>query len=101
MKILYKKPGEAPEIRDVANDLEVLQDLVGGYIETVTVGNVVIICNEEGKLKGMPLNFLVKTRNYTEPIVGPAIFCRTDHWDFTDIQDEDIKKIKADMGWGC
>ena len=62
MKILYKKPGEAPEIRDVANDLGALQDLVGGYIETVTVGNVVIICNEEGKLKGMPLNFLVKTR---------------------------------------
>ena len=48
MKILYKKPGEAPEIRDVANDLETLQDLVGGYIETVTVGNMVIICNEEG-----------------------------------------------------
>ena len=55
MKILYKKPGEAPEIRDVANDLEALQKLVGGYIETVTAGDVVIICNEEGKMKGSVL----------------------------------------------
>ena len=101
MKILYKKPGEAPEIREVENDLKPLQDLVGGYIETVKVGDVVIICNEEGKVKGLPINFLVNANGYIDAIVGPAIFCRSNKWDFTDIRDEDVEAIKNLMGWRC
>lgn len=101
MKVLYKKPGEAPEIREVENDLKPLQELVGGYIETVRVGEVTIICNEEGKNKGLPINFLVNANGYIDAIVGPAIFCRSEGFDFTDIQDEDVKAIKEYMGWGC
>lgn len=101
MKVLYKKPGEAPEIREVENDLKPLQDLVGGYIETVKVGDVVIICNEEGKLKGLPINFLVNANGYIDVIVGPAIFCREKGIEFTDIKDEDIEAIENYMGWRC
>ena len=101
MKVLYKKPGEAPEIREVENDLKPLQELVGGYIETVKVGDVVIICNEEGKLKGLPINFFVNANGYIDAIVGPAIFCRSEGFDFTDIKDEDVKAIKEYMGWRC
>lgn len=45
MKVIYKAPGCAPEIRDIPNTLEELQAAVGGYIETVTVAeDCVIIC---------------------------------------------------------
>lgn len=101
MKILYKLPGEAPEIREVENDLKPLQELVGGYIETVRFGAMTIICNEEGKNKGLPINFFVNDNGYVDAIVGPAIFCRSEGFDFTDIQDEDVKVIKECMGWGC
>ena len=36
MKALLKKIGEKPEIVDIPNTLEALQETVGGYIETVT-----------------------------------------------------------------
>lgn len=97
MRILYKEPGKEARTMVVPNKLDVLQDLVGGYIETLTVGDIVIICNEEGKVKHMPLNFFVKTKAYTEAIVGPAIFCRTDRWEFKGLEAEDITHIKELM----
>lgn len=36
MKAIRKKPGCAPEIIEVENTLEALQQEVGGYIEAVT-----------------------------------------------------------------
>lgn len=55
MKVIYKAPGCAPEPRDIPNTLEELQATVGGYIETVTIASdAVIICNEEGRLRGLP-----------------------------------------------
>ena len=57
MRVIYKAPGCAPEPRDIPNTLEDLQATVGGYIETVTIASdAVIICNEEGRLHGLPHN---------------------------------------------
>lgn len=56
MKAIRKKPGCEPEIIEVDNTLAALQQEVGGYIETVSIADVVIICNEEGRLCGLPYN---------------------------------------------
>ena len=57
MKAIRKKPGCEPEIIEVDNTLKALQAEVGGYIETVTIASdAVIICNEEGRLCGLPYN---------------------------------------------
>lgn len=57
MKAIRKKPGCAPEIIEVDNTLAALQTEVGGYIETVTIASdAVIICNEEGRILGLPDN---------------------------------------------
>ena len=57
MKVIYKAPGAAPEIRDIPNTLQELQESVGGYIETVTIAtDAVIICNEECRLLALPHN---------------------------------------------
>lgn len=57
MKAIRKKPGCTPEIIEVENTLKALQAEVGGYIETVTIASdAVIICNEEGRILGLPDN---------------------------------------------
>ena len=85
MKAIRKKPGGAPEIIEVENTLKALQAEVGGYIETVSIADVVIICNEEGRLCGLPYNcrfvgvdfvgtILVVGRNKDEFCDVPAFF---------------------------
>ena len=57
MKAIRKKPGCEPEIVEVENTLEALQREVEGYIEAVTLPyGAAIICNEEGRILGLPDN---------------------------------------------
>jgi hypothetical protein len=54
IRALAKRPDSKWYSTNVSNSLENLQRFVGGYIETVTFAGLVIICNEEGRLKGLP-----------------------------------------------
>lgn len=57
IEVIIKEPGKAPYKKEISNKLYDLQKEVGGFIETVTIGsNLVIICNEEGRLIGLPYN---------------------------------------------
>jgi len=62
MKVIIKRPcDQFGEEATIPNTLKALQEAVGGYIETVTLENgVVLICNEEGKLRDMPYNFTLR-----------------------------------------
>ena len=55
---IVKEPGKAPHVEPLfENSLEAFQRAVGGYIETVTIAaDTAIICNEEGRLMGLPFN---------------------------------------------
>lgn len=55
ISVLIKDPGKQPRHVHIENSLKNLQTTVGGYIETVTFAtDAVIICNEEGRLLGLP-----------------------------------------------
>ena len=57
MKAIIKELGKKPRITEIENNLTALQEAVGGYIETVTLAkDCCIICNEEGRLQGLPYN---------------------------------------------
>ena len=57
MKVLYKPVGKPFELREIPNSLEACQELVGGYIETVTLAeNLILVCNEEGLIHDLPSN---------------------------------------------
>lgn len=94
MRIIIKKVGEAPEVSsiDKQDELKSLQGIVGGYIEAGHITNdIVLICNEEGKLIGLPHNFHL---NNGVEFVGDVCFVRDNHdGEFTDLTDEDIEKI--------
>lgn len=56
--VLVVEPGKEPYEKEIAPDLASLQHEVGGYIQAVYPHDdpVAVICDEEGKLKGSPLN---------------------------------------------
>ena len=59
IKVLIVKPNELPEVSMIPNTLEAKQKIVGGYIEYAyndKYSDVVFICNEEGKINGLPFN---------------------------------------------
>ena len=57
MKVIIKEPGQRPRVTEIENSLSALQQAVGGYIEMVTLAeDCCIICNEEGRLQGLPYN---------------------------------------------
>ena len=84
MHVIYKAPGCAPEPRDIPNTLEELQAAVGGYIETVTIAtDAAVICNEEGRLLGMPNNVCFCGIDF----VGPILIVGVDGEEFADLHE--------------
>ncbi|WP_270477976.1 DUF3846 domain-containing protein [Butyricicoccus sp. AF18-9LB] len=87
MKAIRKKPGCAPEIIEVENTLKALQREVSGYIETVTIASdEVIICNEEGRILGLPDNCRVCGVDF----VGTVLIVGTKGDEFCDVPEADF-----------
>lgn len=82
IKAVIKKPGEEyGQMTEISNRLEELQDIVEGHIEVQRYGNLIFICNEEGKLRGLEMNIPF---GY-DILVGNIIVCGADGEDFSDI----------------
>lgn len=58
MKVLMVEPGKSPYETEIEGGLESLQAAVGGVIQAIYPYEdpVALICNDEGKLIGLPLN---------------------------------------------
>ena len=56
--VLVVEPGKEPYVKEIDSDLKSLQHEVGGCIEAIYPYKdpVALVCNEEGKLEGLPLN---------------------------------------------
>lgn len=95
LRVLYKEVGKRPVEMEIEDKLEVLQGLVGGYIEVASLtSDIDIICNEEGKLIGLGENINL---DY-DIIVGNIIFVSFDDMgNFKSLTDEQIKTIFAEL----
>lgn len=90
MKALKVEPGRIPELIEIENELEALQDAVGGDVECVTIASdAAILCDEEGLLKGKPVNFTFCGLT----IVGTALFEGVDGEEFCDIDAEAVQYL--------
>lgn len=91
MKVLVKKVGKKPEVREIEDKLEVYQKIVDGYIEVIPFAeNVLCICNAEGKLNNLPANFIL----FDDVIVGDVIFISASGEDFCGLDERQIKLIE-------
>ena len=86
MRAYRKRPGERPEAIEIPKTLKALQREVGGYIEPFRPPYLdgAIIVNEEGKIRGLPFNFIVWGPVGVDRIVGTAVFVGVDRDEFTD-----------------
>ena len=100
IKCLLVEPYKLPKLIEIENTLEAKQKIVDGMIETIYLTNddsVVLICNEEGKINDLPLNFILANENYEEQIVGNVFFTSRNDVDFDSLNEEQIEILK-DMG---
>lgn len=85
--VVTKHPGEDFCQTRIENSLEALQDFVGGYIEVVTINPYAcIICNEEGRLKGLKhcISFHKDLWRDDLSFYGPIIMAGVDGEEFDD-----------------
>lgn len=81
IRAIVKRPDEKyGHVTHVSNTLEALQQMVGGYIETVPIAYDTMIINEEGKLRGLEPNF----RYGSDVIYGTMVMVGRDGEEFGD-----------------
>ena len=96
MKAICKRPGEEPETIEIENTLAALQAEVGGYIEAVTVSkDAAVICNEEGRILGLPDN----GRFFGVDFVGTVLIVGIKGDEFCDVPDSDFRLRELKEEW--
>ena len=90
--VVMVEAGKPAAMATIGSDLESLQKAVGGSIEAAYFYDdpIALICNEEGKLSGMPLNRAVKDENgeVMDIIAGKFFICGLGEEDFASIPKE-------------
>ena len=97
MKVLMVEPGKSPYETEIDGGLESLQAAVGGDIQATYPYEdpVALICNDEGKLLGMPLNRALYDdggRMY-DIVAGNFLIVGLGEEDFTDLSSELMEKF--------
>lgn len=85
IKVVMCPVNRAPYVTNISDSLENLQKIVGGYIETVGIAtDCVMVCNEEGRLIGLPDN---RSVSWLMPysVQGDVFFCGVEGEEFADV----------------
>ena len=94
MKVIIKEPGQRPRVTEIENSLSALQQAVGVYIETVTLAeDFCIICNEEGRLQGLPYNLTFCGVSF----VGTILFVGVAGDEFADLSEQQVEILLKQM----
>ena len=96
IKVLIIEPGRVPYLKEIPNTLEYLQHLVGGLIQALYPFDdfAAIICNDEGKLLGLPWNRPLSDEDgqIYDVIAGTFLIAGLTEEDFGSLTEEQIEK---------
>lgn len=95
MRVIHCRVGEKPEFVEVDGTLEAFQRLVGGYIQEVprpfgTRHRIIVLANEEGRLRGLPVNRTV----FGSELVGNLVVTAAADAEFVTLSDDDLKVVE-------
>ena len=94
---LVVEPGKKPYVKDISFSLESLQKEVGGDIQAVYPFHepVALICDEEGKLKGKPLNRALRDEagSIYDVVAGTFLVVGLSEDDFAALEPELLEKF--------
>lgn len=93
MNVLIIEPEKVPRLAEIDSGLSSLQKVVGGYIEAIYPYDdpVALVCNEEGKLIGLPLNRRIEDHDI---IAGTFMVCGLSEDDFCSLTPELAEKYR-------
>ena len=96
LKILVVEPMQPCRVQEIPHTLEAMRQIVDGYIESVSFQREAIICNEEGKLRGLPYNrpLLDESGLPMDILQGTFFVTGVDGEHFTSLTDEQIQRYK-------
>lgn len=98
IQVVLLEPGKLARPAAIDASLERYQKIVGGMIEAFYPFEepVCIVCNEEGKLDGLPLNRAVyadpSRREMLDIIAGPCFVCSCSGEDFGSLSPEQLHR---------
>ena len=96
MKVLIVEPWKRPYAAEIPAGLESLQKMVGGLIQAVYPFEdaVALICNDEGKLLGLPINrpLYDEDGEMYDILVGTFLVVGLTEDDFGSLPEEMIEK---------
>ena len=98
MKVLVVRPMELPAVQEIDHTLSAMQELVGGTIQAVYPFDdpVALVCNDEGKLLGLPWNRTL-TDDHGVPydiVCGTFFVAGLKEDDFASLTEQQIEKYK-------
>ena len=97
IKVLVVEPMREPYVKEL-DGLDDMQAIVGGYIEATYPfphDNVAVVCNESGKIMGLPANRPVMDKSGLIPkdiIQGTFFVAGIGEDDFISLSDEQIRR---------
>lgn len=96
IKVVLLEPNKLARVAEIGTSLEDLQKIVGGCIETFYPfeDDICIVCNDEGKINGMPLNRGVYEKDNTliDILAGPVFICDCSTPSFKSLPKEKLDK---------
>ena len=98
IEVLMVEPGQYPRVERIGTDLTSLQKAVDGYIQAIYPYDdpVALICGEEAKLEGKPLNRALRGEDgeIYDIIAGKFFICGLGEEDFASLPKELQKKYE-------
>ena len=97
IRVVLVEPGKLARIAQIGTTLEAMQQTVGGDIEAYYPfeEQVCIVCNEEGKINGLPLNRAIRDANtgdIADIIAGTFFICDCSGESFGSLSSEQQKR---------
>ncbi|MGP1590149.1 MAG: DUF3846 domain-containing protein [Oribacterium sp.] len=96
MEVLLVQPGQYAKMTTIGSDLKSMQDVVGGSIQVAFFFEdpVSLVCNEEGKIRGLPLNRAIRDDggNVIDIVAGTFFICGVEGESFSSLPREFQKK---------
>ena len=101
MKVLIVEPLTVPYVKEIDGSLESMQKIVGGLIQAIYPFDdpeVALVCNDEGKISGLPFNRALRddAGKIYDVVAGTFFLCQApaDSESFESLNDEQIKQYK-------
>lgn len=96
LRVVLVEPGKVARVAEIDGSLEGMQKTVGGYIQAVYPfeETVCLVCNEEGKLQGLPLNRALRDEDNSvyDIVAGTFFVCDCSTENFKSLNEEQLKR---------